>query len=128
MLEGGHPDMLDKLLADGFVDHEGPPGVDAPMRGREDARAMVETLRNAIPDLAIDIEQMVAEDDLVTARTTWRGTHKGDLYGIEGSGDEVEFTAIDIVRVEDGLATERWGLADERTLLAQTGEIEPSKP
>jgi predicted ester cyclase len=40
----------------------------------------------ALPDMRIAIEQMVAERDAVVTRMTGTGTHKGELMGAEHYG------------------------------------------
>lgn len=124
VLGDGQLDLIDKLVAEDFVDHEQGPGQQGAGQGRQAAREVVETFREAFPDLDVSVDQLVAEDDIVTVRTTWRGTHEGELMGLEATDETVEFTCIDIVRIEDGLARERWGLADELTILTQIGETE----
>lgn len=125
VVNGGQLDLIDKMVAEDFVDHEAPPGQEPPVRGRDVTRTVVEGMREAFPDLEVEVQQVVAEGDLVTARTTWRGTHEGSFFGIDPSNESVEVESIDIVRVEDGVVTEHWGLMDNVALLSQIGEIQP---
>lgn len=125
VMSQGNTDLVDKLVADDYVDHEELPGREGQTQGPQAVQNVVEVFRAAFPDLDVEIEQTLTDGDLVAARTTWSGTHKGELFGVEPTNETVEFTAIDIVRIEDGLAREHWGLTDNTTLLSQIGAIQP---
>lgn len=125
VMSEGQIDLVDELVADDYVEHEELPGREETLRGTQAARSVVEEFRNAFPDLEVEVEQTMAEGDLVTARTRWRGTHEGPLFGIEPTNETVEFTAIDIVRLEDGRAREHWGLTDNMALFDQIGQGQP---
>lgn len=127
VVNGEQLDLLDKMVAEDFLDHEAPPGQEPPVRGRQVVRTVVEGMHEAFPDLEVELEETIAEGDLVTTRTTWRGTHEGSFFGIEPSNETVEVDAIDVVRIEDGLVTEHWGLMDTIGLMTQIGEIEPPR-
>jgi predicted ester cyclase len=51
------------------------------------------------------------------------GTHQGDLLGVGPTGRSVEFSGVDIIRVEDGKVAEHWGAMDTMTLMQQIGAI-----
>ncbi|MEO8757073.1 MAG: ester cyclase [Devosia sp.] len=76
-------------------------------------------LHLAFHDLAVDIEDQIAEGDKVVTRKTIRGTHTGPLMGIPATGRAVAISVIDIVRLEDGLYREHWGLNTLSALLTQ---------
>ena len=44
-------------------------------------KQMVTSSRVSFPDLQYKVEDMVAEDDAVTVRWSWRGTHEGVYRG-----------------------------------------------
>ena len=52
----------------------------------------------AFPDLAITVEDMLAEDDRVATRVTMRGTHHGPLAGVAPTGKAVVMKANHIFR------------------------------
>lgn len=60
----------------------------------------------------MEINEQIADRDLVCTRKTLRGTHRGELWGLEPSGNHVEFEFIDIFRVADGLLIEHWTSMD----------------
>lgn len=70
--------------------------------GEERLRASCATWFEAIPDLTNEVEELVAEDDLVLGRMTVTGTHCGPYEGIEPTDNEVSISDHFSVRFEDG--------------------------
>ena len=68
---------------------------------------------------------MIAEGDKVVVRSTFRGTHKGDLMGIAPTGTQVTMPLILIYRIADDKIIEHWMQADALGLLQQLGVIPP---
>jgi predicted ester cyclase len=78
-------------------------------------------LRNAAPDLAMQVEAYVPDGDLVADRWRLRGTHTGTpLLGLEPSGRPFEIGGMDVVRIDDeGRITDIWHVEEFHRLLAQ---------
>jgi predicted ester cyclase len=98
-----------------------PPGV--PTTGPDALKGIVSLLRSAFPDLQVTIDEMVAEGDMIVARTTWTGTHRGNFQGIPPTGKQVNWGSIDIVHVRGGQFVSHYGLQDGVGLLQQVGAI-----
>jgi steroid delta-isomerase-like uncharacterized protein len=110
---------VDRHLAPGFVNHDLPfPG--AP-DGPEGMRQAAFFYRAALPDWHSDVDQMIAEDDLVVERFTASGTHQGELMGVPGTGRAIVLRGINIFRIADGKIVERWGQLDQLGVLHQLG-------
>lgn len=120
----GNLDALDELLADDIVEHERFPGLEPTKQG---VKQVFATLRAAFPDLRMEPHEVIAEGDLVCARITSTGTHRGEFMGIPASGRQIEIDTIDIVRVRDGQAAEHWGVTDSMTMMQQLGAL-PEPP
>ena len=88
--------------------------------GREAIRRLVATRRAAFPDIAVSVEDQVAEGDKVATRRT-QATHQGPYRGVAATGNRVSWTQISIVRLADGKIVEDWPVADELDLLQQLG-------
>jgi steroid delta-isomerase-like uncharacterized protein len=109
---------VDDYLAEDFVNHDPPVGVSA---DREGMRAAGSMFRAAFPDWHSDLHLLVGEGDIVVERFTASGTHKGELFGVAGSGKIVSLPGINIFRIRDGRIAERWGRLDELGLFRQLG-------
>jgi len=55
----------------------------------------------------------------VAVRWTAVGTHKAPYLGLSPTGRRIVFKGIEIIRVRDGLITDRWGEWDGLDLLGQ---------
>jgi predicted ester cyclase len=109
-------DVLDRFFAAGFVSHNNPPGFPPGVAGVKQFFAM---FRDAFPDAAVAIDELVAEGDRVAVATTLTGTHEGELMGMAPTGRAVAVTGIDIVRIEDDRIVEHRGLTDIVGLMRQ---------
>jgi steroid delta-isomerase-like uncharacterized protein len=118
----GNLALLDKFVAPGYVEHsEG-------FQGVEPFRQQVAAFRAAFPDLRVVIEDVLTDGDRFATRTTVTGTHAGDLMGMPGTGKRISVEAVDIGRVHDGQAAERWGGLNMYALLTQLGVIPAPQP
>ena len=78
---------VDELTASDYVGHD--PANPEPLRGPEGVKEFISTYRAAFPDAQITVEQQLAEGDLVATRWNARGTHEGELMGIQPTGKQV---------------------------------------
>jgi steroid delta-isomerase-like uncharacterized protein len=113
--------LVTELLHPDYVN--GSPGSPDLPRGREGVAIVVKALRTAFPDLRYEIEDMVIGTDAVAVRTTLRGTHRGDFFGIAPTGKSVEVSQITIERFKDGKIVAHHRLTDELTLQRQLGVV-----
>jgi predicted ester cyclase len=116
----GNVSLIDEICAADIVDHS-PLGE---VRGRDDLKAQLESLRTAFGDFSATLEDAVAEGDTVAMRVTLRGVHDGEFMGVEPTGTEVEVANVVFSRIEDGLIAERWVQPDMLGLMQQLGVIE----
>lgn len=116
----GRLHVLDDILADDVVDHN-PLGGDE--RGKTAVKERMRSLREAFPDFAATVEDVVAEGDLVAMRVTLRGTHEGPFVGIEPTGNTFEVQNMVLTRFEDGKIAERWVQPDVLGMFRQLGVL-----
>jgi len=115
----GNVNMLDRYLADNFVEHEAlPPGIP---EGREGVKQLTTMLHQGFPDFKATINDLIAEGDKVVCRMTWSGTHQGEFMGIPATGKKVSFEVVDIIRAKDEKAVEHWGVMDVAGMMQQIG-------
>ena len=75
--------------------------------------------RAALPDWHSDLDQLIAENDIVVERFTASGTHQNELMGAPGTGKTIRLQGINIFRIENDQIVERWGRLDELGLQRQ---------
>ena len=115
----GDLDAVDRYLSPALVNHD-PPFPGAP-EGREGMRLAAAAFRAALPDWHSEVEALVAEGDLVVERFTASGTHRGELMGVQPTGETLVLRGIQMFRIEQETIVERWGRLDELGLLRQLG-------
>jgi len=113
----GFPGPFDEFIADDYVGHAG---------GGEMDRAELERLERAFvasfPGIQHSIDELLTVGDRTVMRSTARGAHRGDFYGVAATGRQVEFTAIVIYRLREGRIAESWGEIDFARLFRQLRE------
>lgn len=117
----GRVELVDELLHPSYVNHS-PGSPDLP-RGREGVKIIVKAMRTAFPDLRYAIEDVVLGSDAVAVRTTVRGTHRGDFFGIPPSGRSFEVQQMTIEQFRDGLIVAHHRVTDEMSWMRQLGVI-----
>jgi predicted ester cyclase len=120
---GGKPELVDDLLEPDFVRYD--PYIEAgEVRGTQTVKDNIVWFRNAFPDLSCTLEEQVAEGDRVVSRWTLRGTHRGEFFGVGGTGNRVEFTGIQIDRFDQsGKIVEERAEFDLLGALRQIGAV-----
>ena len=116
---------VDRYVDPGFVNHD-PPFPGAPP-GPQGMRMAGEIFRRAFPDWHSDVQQLIAEGDLVAENFIARGTHRSAVMGETPTGREVVLRGVNIFRIADGKIVERWGRLDQLGLLQQLG-LAPQPP
>jgi predicted ester cyclase len=76
-----------------------------------------------VPDLRCEVEELVVAGEKVTARLRFKGTFTGTFGDRAGSGQPVDFIAIDVIAINDGKITDNWHLEDNLTLMQQLGVV-----
>ena len=79
----------------------------------------------AFPDAQFSMDDVIAEEDKVVFRSSWSGTHQGELQGIPPTGKKITVKTIVINRISDGKIIELWSIADSLGMMQQLGVIPP---
>ena len=117
----GKVELVPELLHPDYVN--GSPGSPDLPRGREGVAIVVKALRTAFPDLEYQIEDMVIGADAVAVRTTLRGTHRGDFFGLPATGKAVEVSQMTIEHFKEGRIVAHHRVTDELALQRQLGVV-----
>ena len=99
--------VADEIYAKDFVNH----GLHRDAKLQED-QAAVHWEKQALPDLKMTVNLMVAEGDLVTVVWTIRGTNTAAASPLPATGVKVEFRGITVWRIVDGKIREEWTAFD----------------
>jgi predicted ester cyclase len=109
-------DVVDELYAIDVIDHDLPDqdGLEAHKQGIAD-------LFVALPDLQVTYEEPLIDDDRVSVRVTFTGTHEGEWLGIAPTSKVVEWSHVDTFRIEDGKITDVWHIVPVGQIQQQLG-------
>ncbi|MGV8875860.1 MAG: ester cyclase [Rhodococcus sp. (in: high G+C Gram-positive bacteria)] len=116
----GEQVYLDRAVDGSFVDNTLPTGRPQGPNGPVVASA---GFRAAVPDLTCELTDLYITGDTFTARLIFRGHFTGIHGSTAGSGQTIEFGAIDIQHVGEERIVEDWHLEDNLTFMQQAGLI-----
>lgn len=117
----GDPRYAQKVLSYDFVDLNLP---DGRPQGPEGPIMASKQFRQAIPDLSVSVEEMFIVGDRAIGRLRFRGHFTGKFNGVTGTGQAIDFAAVDIYQIKEGMITSNWHMEDNLTLLQQMGIVE----
>ncbi|WAC12588.1 ester cyclase [Dyadobacter pollutisoli] len=115
-IEQGNAACFTDLVSDDLVNHAAPPGAAGP---ESMVHFLHHVLRVGFPDITVNILDQVAENDKVTTRKEFHGTHTGTFMGIPASNKKVVIKVIDIIRLRDGKYAEHWGISNLAEVLQE---------
>jgi predicted ester cyclase len=127
MFNVGDLDYVDDALAPGAIDHQEEPGTDFAVH----LKHVIATLRAAFPDLHFELQEVLAERDVVACRSTMTGTHRGALKigpmaALAVDGRRVEVAHMHFFRYDDaGRVTDLWHVWNTLMLARQLGAPAP---
>ena len=114
---------IDTLMAPSCMVH----GLGEDMPGPENFKVFHAAYRDAFPDVRIELDSMVAEGDIVAARWSGTGTHRGNGLGFAATGRQVQFSGMTFARIQDGKLVEGWNVFDQLGMLQQIGIVPSGK-
>jgi predicted ester cyclase len=107
---------IEKVVADGFVDHHFPPGLPA---GPAGVRQFFTGMRGVFGTMKISIAFMLAEGNRVDCHFVFTAKHVGAFAGIQPKGNAIRLPPIATFRVHRGKLAEAWEIFDSGTLFQQ---------
>ena len=116
----GEMDVADELVMPDFIEHSAVPGLPDGIPG---LKAVAQMIRAGFPDFNITVEDAIAEGDRVVLRLTEEGTQTGAVFGVPPSGRKARWSAIHIIRMEDGKMAEHWDVIDLMSMMRQIGGV-----
>jgi steroid delta-isomerase-like uncharacterized protein len=116
-LNAGDTESLLAVVAPDIVIHYAE--MPEPLHGRETWQQGFELMRRAFPDLEAHVDDLVAAEDRVAIRVSFRGTHRGEFQGIPATGRTIHYVSHEFYRLENGLFAEEWICSDMASLFRQ---------
>jgi steroid delta-isomerase-like uncharacterized protein len=118
--------VADEIIAADYVRHDA--GDPFPVCGPAAVKQLVTLLRTMLPDLTLEIEDMIAEGDKVVSRYTSFATDTQGYMGMPPTGRTIRNPGIQIFRIANGRISESWALRDDLGVLRQLGHLPPLGP
>jgi steroid delta-isomerase-like uncharacterized protein len=116
----GDLEAVDEVCAPAVVSHD--PAEPEDVEGTEAHKQRIQMYRNAMSDLSVTVEELIATDDAVVARWRARGTNDGELMGMPATGRKVEITGLSIDHFDsDGRIVESYDQWDNAGFMQQLG-------
>jgi steroid delta-isomerase-like uncharacterized protein len=115
----GNTDFAYEVFADDYVRHDLRPTQALP--GPTGQKKIADDFRAAFPDLRATVDLIIGEDEWVVGRWTATGTHLGRWGGVDPTGKQVTFSAVNVCRFENGKVAEIWNHRDDMGLSEQIG-------
>jgi predicted ester cyclase len=99
------PQVIDELLTAESVCH----AEDGPIRGpAEFKERQYDPFISAFPDLRVEVEAIIAQDDVVVVRWSAAGTHSGEGLGFRATHETVSFRGLTWIHGRDGKLLTGW--------------------
>ena len=99
------------------------PGQTEPLYGPIGYLNIINMMRSGFSDIQWELEDMVAENNMIAARFTMRGTHNGPFFGVPATFRAIEVQAVNFYRFHNDQIIEEFGQPDLLSLLQQIGAI-----
>jgi steroid delta-isomerase-like uncharacterized protein len=111
--------IADEIMSADCQVHARVPMVTDFVRGPDALRQLVLFYHLAFTDIRMTVDQLIAEGDIVAARWTGRGRHRGELLGLPPGDGETVTSGIDFLRFAGGQIVEGWVAWDILSLIEQ---------
>jgi steroid delta-isomerase-like uncharacterized protein len=119
----GKTELLDAVITDDWDDIPLGPGQEP---GRAGLRALIDGINKAFINFRVVVEEIIdarGEDGngMVGVRSTMRGVHAGEFFGIAPTGRETEVRAHDFHQIVDGRIVRTHHMEDWLSWFQQVG-------
>ena len=124
LIENGDVELAEQIIATGFVNEEAeddPDDVERQLHGPAGFLATSRWLRDAFSDLRFELQETIAEGDMVMAAAVMTGRHTGPFNGIAPTGRPIAHKQVHIFTIADGQISRHRAVRDDLGLLLQLG-------
>jgi predicted ester cyclase len=116
------PDVAGDYFAADYVEHN--PRLPRGLAGK---KQFIASLIAGFSDYHGEIEQVLAEGDMVVTRTRWTGSQDGTFLGRPATGNKLDFATADFYRIANGRIVEHWDVVDTLARAVALGLVPPPK-
>ena len=97
--------------------------------GKAEVVAFFDMLNDAIPDLRIEVIDVLGDGDKVAVHWHLTGTFAGpgQFNGLEPNGARLDLTGVDVLTIQDGKIVRNDAYTDNMTIARQLGMMPPLK-
>jgi len=106
---------IDKLLNQDVLIHS----ILGDFHGSNAMKEVVQAWLKGFPDLRVDNDIIIGENDLVSIQWRAKGTHQGEFKGRKPTGNPVSYSGVTVYRIKDNKIVEYWAYLDMLHLLNQ---------
>ncbi|UUO06039.1 ester cyclase [Blastopirellula sp. J2-11] len=78
-----------------------------------------DNLLAALPDMKLQVEDVIAEGDSAVVRWSFIGNHRGDGFGFKPTGREIQARGLTWFRFADGKVIEAWDSWNQSSMFQQ---------
>jgi predicted ester cyclase len=103
-----------------YIGHA-PDSMHLPALDRDAWVAFLGAFLEGFPDLHLEVQDTVADEEMTAQRILFTETHTGHFRGLPPTGRKVRFSGLEISRMVDGKAAEHWFQMDTLTMFEQLG-------
>jgi predicted ester cyclase len=118
------PEASDRFVAKDFIEHN--PRL--PHDGLAGSKKFLNIVFAAFSDYHGEVQNLVAEGDMVVSRTKRIGTNDGPYEGRPATGKKLVFSTSDFFRIENGKIAERWDVVETLARAVALGLVPPPTP
>lgn len=113
----GNAEAVSTLHSNDFIDHSSA----GRRNDNEGYKKGIADFYKSFPDFFTVIEDCIVDSEKQEAVIRWnaKGTFKSTYMGFKPSGDEIKFRGIEILKIKNGIITDRWGEWDGVDLMEQ---------
>ena len=122
----GKVELIEELFDSSYIERT--PYSVIKQGGPERVKQAFKWMNSVFGDLHFEVEQMIAEGDIVVSRAMATGIHIGEFMGVLATGKPVRFAAIVISRISKGKHVEDWSMVDSYAILKQIGNVSVIPP
>lgn len=87
--------------------------------GHDAMREVVVAWQKAFPDLQVNNNTIIEENDIAVIHWEANGTHLGEFKGIQPSGKKISYSGVTIYRILNEKIIEYWAYLDMHHLMKQ---------